>query len=82
MHCTCVRQTELPHVSRLFVDALYHPDRLNGFYRHPLRDSAAYEAAVKEASIPPERRAALIAALREQNPPSKSLDHQPESGHI
>jgi bacillithiol synthase len=79
MHCTCIRQTELPHVSRLFLDALYHPDRLTHFYRHPLRDAAAYEAAVKEATIPPERRAALIAALRAQNPASKSLELLAES---
>ena len=32
MHCTCVRQTELPHTTSLFADVLYHPDRTAAFY--------------------------------------------------
>ena len=38
MHCTCVRQTELPHTTALAADLFYNPDKLSAFYRHPLRD--------------------------------------------
>ena len=35
MHCSCVRQSDLPNTSRLFADVLYHPDRTASFYQHP-----------------------------------------------
>ena len=81
MHCTCVRQTDLPHTSRLFADVLYHPDRTARFYFHPYRDLEAYQSAAHQIQLPPERRAALIAALRQQNPESPALERlaQPET---
>lgn len=82
MHCTCVRQTELPNTSALFADVLYHPDRTAPFYRHPLRDLEAYQAAAREIAISDERRAALIAALRVQNPQSESLSRLAEPGTV
>src|SRR5438132_13834145 len=74
MHCTCVRQTELPNTSRLFADVLYHPDRMAAFYPHPVRDLEAFQAAAREVRLSPERRAGLIHALRVQNGGSAALE--------
>jgi bacillithiol biosynthesis cysteine-adding enzyme BshC len=80
MHCSCVRQSELPSVSRLALDVSYCPDRVGGFYRHPLRNLDGYGAAAAELQFPAERRAALIAALRVRNPESPSLARLAEAG--
>src|SRR5438128_1667059 len=74
MHCTCVRQSELPNTSRLFADVLYHPDRTASFYLNPYRDLDALRAASKQVQLPPDRRARLIEALRVQNPNSQALE--------
>ncbi|HWB84768.1 MAG TPA: bacillithiol biosynthesis cysteine-adding enzyme BshC [Bryobacteraceae bacterium] len=74
MHCSCVRQTELPHTSRLFADVLYHPDRTTAFYRHPYRDLENVRRAAAEVRLAPERRTALVAALAAQNPASSALE--------
>jgi len=74
METACLRHTEIPHTSRLFSDFQYHFDRLARFYVHHPEDPAAYAAAAKELSYPPERRAALVAALRARNGDSPSLD--------
>src|SRR5579871_631991 len=74
METACLRHTEIPHTSRLFSDFQYHFDRLARFYVHHPEDPAAYAAAAKELSYPPERRAALVAALRARNGDSPTLD--------
>src|SRR6267378_1992410 len=81
MHCTCVRQTELPNTSRLFADVLYHPDRTAPFYQHPVRDLASFRAATQQVRLSPERRAALVDALRVQNSGSAALERlaQPDT---
>src|SRR5262245_19552381 len=73
MPCSCIRQTDLPGTSRLFADAVYHPDRVARFYPRPLRDPESYRAAAVEADLPADRRAALVAALRRLNGDSPSL---------
>ncbi len=82
MHCSCVRQTELPNTSRLVADVLYHPDRTAAFYRHPLRDLASFQDAAAEIDFPNDRRAALIAALRVQNAPGDSLERLARPGTV
>lgn len=74
MHCSCVRQTELPHITALAADTFYHPDRTAGFYRHPLRDLESFKAAAAEIQFSPDRRSALVAALRRQNGDSPALE--------
>jgi bacillithiol biosynthesis cysteine-adding enzyme BshC len=73
MHCSCVRHTDLPHTSALFADVLYHPDRTAAFYHHPLREFEDFQKAAAEVRFTPERRAALVAALRERNPDGPAL---------
>ena len=52
MHCTCVRQTELPNTTRLLADILYHPDRTAPFYRHPLRDLKPFRPPRPKSNSP------------------------------
>jgi bacillithiol biosynthesis cysteine-adding enzyme BshC len=80
MHCTCVRQSDLPNTTRLFADVLYHPDRTAAFYRHPLRGLEAFQAAARQIEFSAERRAALIGALRVQNPETPALQRLARPG--
>jgi bacillithiol synthase len=82
MHCTCVPQTDLPHTSRLFADVLYRPDLTSRFYAHPFRDLDGFRAATGEIRLSDERRSALVAALRIQNPPGASLDRIAQPGTV
>ncbi len=80
MHCTCVRYTELPHTSKLFADFTYHPDRVRAFYPHIPSDPGVFETIAGEIKLAPDRRAALVAALRQQNGDSPTLDLLAQEG--
>src|SRR5438093_13760869 len=82
MHCTCIRQSELPNTTSLFADVLYHPYRIAPFYRHPVRDLDSFLASAGEIQFSDERRAALIAALQLQNPPTPALRSLAEPGTL
>ena len=74
MVSSCVRQTELPHTSALFADVLYHPDRTVRFFGHEQHDLEGVRASARSVEFPAAKRAALVAALREQNASSRSLE--------
>src|SRR5579872_718228 len=82
MHCSCVRQTELPGTSALFADVLYHPDRTAPFYTYPFRDLDGFQAAARQISFSGEQRARLISALRVQNPESAALERLSQPGTV
>ena len=82
MHCTCVRQSDLPNTTRLFADVLYHPDKTADFYQHPIRNLEAFRAAADQIRFSPEQRAGLIAALRVQNPESPALNRLAQEGTV
>src|SRR5690349_1038056 len=82
MHCTCVRQTDLPNTTRLFADVLYHPDRTAAFYQHPLRTLDAFRQSAEAIDLTPERRAALIAALQVHNSGSPLLQRLAQPGTV
>src|SRR6266700_1863187 len=82
MHCSCVRQSDLPHTTRLFADVLYHPDRTAAFYQHPLRNLDEFRASAQSIDLTPGRRAALIAALQVQNPASPALERLARPGTV
>jgi bacillithiol biosynthesis cysteine-adding enzyme BshC len=82
MNCTCVRYTELPNTSNLFADFTYHPDRVRAFYSHLASDPGVYQAVASEMRFPPERRAALVAALRQQNGDSPALQQLAREGTV
>jgi bacillithiol biosynthesis cysteine-adding enzyme BshC len=71
METACLRHTELPNASRLFIDFLYYYHRVSHFYE--VKGDAAY---------PDERRAALVSALREQNPGNPALEVLAEPGTV
>jgi bacillithiol biosynthesis cysteine-adding enzyme BshC len=74
MEAACLRHTEIPHTSQLFSDFQYHFDRVSRFYAYRPGDPSAYLAAAKELSYPPDRRAELVAVLRERNGDSPALE--------
>jgi bacillithiol synthase len=82
MECTCVRHHELPGATKLFLDLLYHPEKLHRFYRHLPGDPDVYARAAAEVDFPEERRAALIAALRPANAGNPSLDRLARPGTV
>ena len=63
METTCIRHTELPNTTRLFADLVYHYDRVASFYGHAPYDPDSFSAAAAQIQYPPERRAAMVAAL-------------------
>jgi bacillithiol biosynthesis cysteine-adding enzyme BshC len=82
MHCSCVRQTELPNTTALAADTFYRPDKTAAFYHHPLRDLAAFRAAADEIRFSSEQRAALVAGLRKQNGDSPALERLAQPGTL
>ena len=82
MPSSCVRQTELPHTSALFADVLYHPERTASFYGHERHDLESVRAAAGAIDFPAEKRAAVVAALRVQNPASAALERLAEPGTV
>lgn len=82
MHCTCVRQTDLPQTSHFFADVLYHPDRVVSFLPHALRDLDAFRAAAAQTQFSERKRADLISALRVQNSSNPLLDQLAQPGTV
>ena len=70
----CLRQTEVPSSTPLFLDLLYEFDRVSRFYRHPPQVSAIAEAA-RTIELDPGHREKLVAALREQNQGAAGSEH-------
>ena len=69
-----ISYTDLPGVSRLFLDYLYEPSKTRDFYARSPWEPAGYATAAAAIDYPADRRAALVAALRVQNGDHPSLD--------
>ncbi len=82
MEPACIRHTELPGASRLFLDFSYHFDRVARFYRHDPHNFDSFSAAAQEIDYPDTRRAAMIHALGAQNGPSPNLDRLAQPGTV
>ena len=67
MPCTCIRQTELPHTTKLFADLVYHFDRVRAFYHYPPHSPDTFGAAAAEVRLDPAHRAKLVDALAAGN---------------
>ncbi len=80
MESSCVRQTVLPGVSKLFDDYLYNFDRVSNFYSAHFSDGGAMVDAAERMQFPEARRARLISALREQNGDSSTLSKLEKNG--
>ncbi len=79
---TCLPHTALPHASLLFADLLYAFDRAARFLPHRTGDLDACVAAARSLDYPQQRRAELVAALREQNGDSPALDLLSKPGAV
>ncbi len=82
MEPACIRHTDLPGASKLFVDFAYHFDRVARFYRHDPHDFESFAAAAGEIDYPDVRRAAMARALAAQNGPCVNLDRLAEPGTV
>jgi bacillithiol biosynthesis cysteine-adding enzyme BshC len=81
MEPTCVRQNLIPGTSQLFSDYLYQFNRVARFFPYSSWDSEQVLETARQVQYPTERRARLVAALREQNGDSPALEKlaQPET---
>ncbi|MDQ6706533.1 MAG: bacillithiol biosynthesis cysteine-adding enzyme BshC [Acidobacteriota bacterium] len=77
MEASCIRQTELPHTTRLFADLIYHRDRVAQFYPSP-----SYEHAASRINFSTGQRAALVSALRARNGDGALLDLLAKPGTV
>lgn len=83
MDSACLRHTELPGSSKLFLDFQYHFDRVARFYDGGWpADPESYRRAAENLHYPDDRRAALVEALREQNAGNPSLDLLAQPGTV
>jgi bacillithiol biosynthesis cysteine-adding enzyme BshC len=82
MEPSCVRQTLIPGTSKLFVDFLYHFDRVSDFYSFDFLNPENIRTAAAELQFPESRRRQLVSALREQNGESASLEELAKPGTV
>jgi bacillithiol synthase len=82
MEPACIRHTDLPGASRLFLDFSYHFDRIARFYRHDPHNFESFAAAAGEIDYPETRRGAMVRALTAQNGPSATLDLLAQPGTV
>ncbi len=68
MEPACVRHSQLPGATALSLDFLYHFDRVSRFYAFAPLDGSSFSASARRVSYPEQRRAAMVAALSENNP--------------
>ncbi len=64
--CHCIPYTEIPHVSRLFTDLLYHFDQVSSWYSHPPLSLDSYRNAARTLAYPDASRAEAATVLEEQ----------------
>jgi bacillithiol biosynthesis cysteine-adding enzyme BshC len=84
MQCTCVRQTDLPNTSKIFVDLIYHFDRVQDLYPWEPNNLAAVALAAlaAQSSFPDERRARVVEALAALNQGNASLEMLAKPGTV
>lgn len=70
----CLRHSEIPHASQLYLDFLYHFERVQNFYEHHYQTPGVLAHAMAQLDYPNERRHALVATLREINGDSPQLE--------
>lgn len=78
----CVRHSEIPGSSRLFVDFLYNFERVKDFYAHDPSKLESISRAISEIEYPEERRKAVVEALRVTNGESAALELLAKPGTV
>ncbi len=84
MECSCVRQTELPHTSKLFADLVYNFDQVQDLYpwRPNSLDAVGKAAQAAKSAFPDDRRAAIVQALTPLNQGNPSLEKLARRGVV
>lgn len=82
MNGTCIRHSELPGSSRLFLDFLYDFARVEPFFAHDPSHPDSLQTAISEIHYPDSRRHAIVEALRVINPGSPSLELLAQPGTL
>lgn len=67
MDCHCIPYNRIPHSSTLFLDYLYHHERVAAFYNGSPFERSSYERLASEVRFPAEKRRELAAILERQN---------------
>lgn len=73
MNGVCIRHTEIPGSSRIFVDFLYDFARVKAFYRHNPTNPDSLKTAISEIDYPASRRAAIVESLAVTSPAHPAL---------
>jgi bacillithiol biosynthesis cysteine-adding enzyme BshC len=81
MECTCVRHTELPNTSKLFLDLIYQFERVKDLYPAPPNSIEALEDA-SHFDFPDDRRARVVEALAPMNLGNPSLARLAQPGTV
>ncbi len=74
MEPSCTRQDLIPGTTRLFSSYLYHFDELNRYYPGGAPTLEQVVSRASDLSFSAQKRADIVAALREQNDDSAALD--------
>ena len=82
MEPACIRHTDLPGASRLFLDFSYHFDKVARFYSHDPHNFDSFAAAAREIDYPDARRAEVVRALTAQNGPCATIDRLAQPGTV
>jgi len=77
-----VSHNELPQTTRLFVDFLYHFDRVAPFFEYSPHDPKSYAEAAARIEYPEGRRKELVSALERVHPDSESLVRLAQTGTV
>jgi len=82
MPTSCIRQTELPHATKLFSDFTYHPDRVAEFYHYLPVNEQSFQRAADELDFDQRRREGLIEALSIDNTGNPLLERLRKPGTV
>ncbi len=82
MEASCIRQSALPHTTKLFDDFCYHPDRVARFYPYLPLEAASFRKAAGQIDFSASQRQALVDALRVHNSSNPLLDRIAQPGTV
>ncbi len=82
MESSCVRQTALPHTTKIFADFIYHPDRVSSFYPYLPLESGSFGKTAQQIAFSDQRRRSLVEALQVQNAGNPLLDQLASPGTV
>ncbi len=82
MELSCIRHTALPNTTKLFADFTYHPERVEQFYPYLPVSDESFRRTAAAIDFPPEKRQALVEALRVKNADNPLLERIAQPGTV